>query len=327
MEESNKCKFNPFDDMSFTNDRCFLCGEILNDENKTEEHIYPKWLQAKFNLQTQKLHLLNNTMIMYKSLKIPCCKKCNSEMGSLFEKPIERAVEQGYNEFIKLDKDKIFLWLNKISYGMLFKELSLNINRSNPADGTIFDKDYLEERKMQYTFLQTIISKATFSNKPYSMLIFKIKPYKENYYWAFDNPFTHTFFMCMNDIGIISHLMDNSYNENFFCQNKEMSELLNKELHPIQFVELCAKFQYKSSLFIRVPNYIIQYDSSKKPKKILSLDLSGVGYSDWVQKDYAQVLDFFLKEWGFALDKIYYEGDFVVSYLRNEDGTFKNMVE
>lgn len=41
--------FNPFDQMTFTNDRCFLCGELLTDDNRSKEHVYPKWLQNKFN--------------------------------------------------------------------------------------------------------------------------------------------------------------------------------------------------------------------------------------------------------------------------------------
>ena len=285
--------FNPFNEMSFTNDRCFICGEILTNENMSEEHIYPKWLQTKFNLQTKKLCLLNSTMIMYKNLKIPCCKICNNNMGKMFEKPIERAIEYGYDEFIKLDKDIVFLWLNKMSYGILFKELFLHFNRANPSEGSIYNKEHLCEHRMQYTFLQSINSNVKLSKRPYSMLIFKIKDYGKDNYWSYDNPFTHTFFIRMNDIGIIAHLMDNSFNEDFFLQFPEMCELLDKPLHPIQFAELCAKFQYKSSLFIRVPNYILQYNNENKPENIFPLEISGIGYNTWVQKDYAKVLEFF----------------------------------
>ena len=320
-------KFDPFDRMTFTYDKCFLCGDDLNAENTSEEHVYPKWLQNKFNLWNQRLDLLNKTTIKYKDLKIPCCKKCNGTMSALFEKPIERAVEQGYDEFVKLDKDKIFLWLNKLSYGMLFKELSLSINRAHPEDGTICDEEYLSHRKMQYKFLQSILSeKIEFSGKPYSMLIFKIKP-GEHKYWAFDNPFTQTFFIRMNDIGIVTHLMDNAYNENFFYEHPDMLELLNKPLHPIQFAEICAKFQYKVSLFIRTPSYILSLNEDKKPHFIFSQQMGGIGYTDWSQKDYAKVLAFFLEAWGVNLDDIYQEPDLVLSFLRNEDGTFKEISE
>lgn len=34
--------------------RCFMCREILTNENKTVEHIYPKWLQKHCGLWDQK---------------------------------------------------------------------------------------------------------------------------------------------------------------------------------------------------------------------------------------------------------------------------------
>ena len=224
--------------MTFTYDKCFLCGDDLNEENRTEEHIYPKWLQNMFSLWNKRLILLNNTEINYKDLKIPCCKSCNEKMSSLFEKPIERAVTSGYDKLISLDRNLIFLWLNKLSYGILFKELSLNADRKNPEKGKIFSADYMKENQMQYMFLQTILTNAAHTNKPYSMLIFKIDPCNIESYWAFDNPFLRTFFIRMNDIGIITHLMDNGYNEEFFLQYPEMEQLLYKPLHPIQFAEI-----------------------------------------------------------------------------------------
>lgn len=51
----NEGQYNPFEKMTFTYDKCFLCGEILTDENSTEEHIYPKWLQNKFDLWDKQL--------------------------------------------------------------------------------------------------------------------------------------------------------------------------------------------------------------------------------------------------------------------------------
>ena len=75
----NEGQYSPFEKMTFTYDKCFLCGEILTDENSTEEHIYPKWLQNKFDLWDKQLILLNGTGINYRNLKIPCCKRCNNK--------------------------------------------------------------------------------------------------------------------------------------------------------------------------------------------------------------------------------------------------------
>lgn len=317
--------YNPFEKMTFTYDKCFLCGCELSDDNQTDEHIYPKWLQNMFNLWNKKLILINGTSIKYRHLKIPCCKSCNGIMSELFEKPIERSVKGGYDKLITLDRNTIFLWLNKLSYGMLFKELSLDICRKEPERGKIFAAEYLKENHLQYLFLQTILTKASFTGNPYSMLIFKIDPCDEEEYWAFDNPFLKTFFIRMNNIGIVSHLMDNGFNEAYFLQFPELEQLMHYSLHPIQFAEICAKFLYKSSLFYRNPSYIMMMDDDQKPEMILSPGMSGYGYDDWSQEEYAKILSSFWEPYGLRIDDIYKDDNQVLSFLHREDGTFNSV--
>ena len=38
-------EYDPFKSMTFTYDKCFLCGETLNKENSSDEHVFPKWSQ------------------------------------------------------------------------------------------------------------------------------------------------------------------------------------------------------------------------------------------------------------------------------------------
>lgn len=321
-------KFDPFDQMSFTYDRCFLCGELLHEKNYTVEHIFPKWLQNKFDLWNKELVLLNGTKIKYRNLTIPCCKECNNTMSKYIEKPIERAVDSGYDEFVKLDRKLIFQWLNKISYGMLFKELSLKVDIRNPESPPIYDEENLKKHHMQYLFLKSVIDQSDFSDKPWSILIFKIRAENShNVYWAADNPFIKTFFIKMNDIGIISHLMDNGYQEDFFMEHPNMREFLDKELHPIQFVELCAKVLYKSSLFYRNPFFITVFDKNKKLNNVISQPISGDAFEEWSQEMYAHCLAFYWEKWGLTFDDIYKGNDMVITYLRNDDGTFKNMFQ
>ncbi len=325
MEEI-QTMYDPFDRMTFTYDKCFLCGSKLSDANRTDEHVYPKWLQRMFDLWDKELILLNEIGIKYRNLKIPCCKSCNEKMSSLFEKPIERAVSSGYNGFVSLDRKLIFLWLNKLSYGMLFKELSLDLSRSDCAKGKVYSGEQLKEHKMQYMFLQTILSNAEYNGNPYSMLVFKIDPCDVENYWAHDNPFMKTFFIRMNDIGIISHLMDNGFNEGCFLQSPELSQLTQKTLHPIQFAEVCAKFLYKCSLFYRNPSYVMMMNDNQKPKMILSQGMSGYGFDDWSQEEYARVLAYFWSPYGLTFNDIYKGDDKVLSFLHRPDGSFIDVI-
>lgn len=325
-KDETKEQYDPFDQMTFTYDRCFLCGSFLDEENRSDEHIYPKWLQNMFSLWNKKLVLLNGTDICYKDLKIPCCNACNGQMSSMIENPIRNAVSEGFESFRNLDRNLVFLWLNKLSYGMLFKELSLDVNRREPDRGKIYSAEYLKENQMQYMFLQSILTKATYAGAPYSMLIFKIDPCDIENYWAHDNPFLKTFFIRMNDIGIITHLQDNGYNEGFFLQFPDMAELSQKTLHPIQFAEICAKFQYKCSLFYRDPFYMMVFDDKQKPEMILSHGMSGDGYDTWSQEDYAKSLAFFWKPYGMNFSDIYKGNDKVWTMLRRDDGSFNDLI-
>jgi len=319
-------KFNPFDIMTFSYDKCFLCGEELDNENCSEEHIYPKWLQRKFNLWNKTIDLLNGTKIQYKDLKIPCCRKCNGILSDMIEMPISEAVDAGFATFIMLDEKTIFQWLNKLAYGMLFKELSLKSDRSDPQSPSIYNEEYLKEHKMQFLFLQSIIYNSVFFNNPWSILIFKINPEQEEKYWAYENPFSKFFAIRLNDIGVIANLMDNGCLKDSFMQFEHMKELFNNDLHPIQFAELCAKLHYKTYLLNKTPYYTIAFHKNYGLQHIISHDISGsVVFSEWNQEEYAYHLEFFLSGWGLKFSDLYLGGNLVMSYLRNEDGSFKNL--
>lgn len=100
-----------------------------------------------------------------------------------------------------------------------------------------------------------------------------------------------------------------------------MKELLDKELHVMQYREVCARFFYKSSLFFRNPSYIMIMDEDT-PKEIISNDISGWGYEEWNQKEYANILAFFLLDFGLSYKDLYKGNDRVWTILRNEDGDF-----
>lgn len=91
-------------------------------------------------------------------------------MSNKIEKPIQHFVDGGYEAFVECNREIAFQWLTKISYGILFEELSLKFDWRNPDSEPIYDSEDMKERKMQYTFLKSIINETTFHNKPYSIL-------------------------------------------------------------------------------------------------------------------------------------------------------------
>jgi hypothetical protein len=320
--------YNPFKEMTFTYDRCFMCGTYLRDENSAVEHVFPKWLQSEFNLWDNTLTLLNGTRIPYRHLVVPCCKTCNNDhLNKKIEKKIELAVKGGFSEFIKLDEQIVFQWLVKLSYGILFKELSLRQDRTSSESKTILEPDELQNFGMLFAFLQTIRFETHFLNQlPCSILIFKINnPDKQLSYNGQDFINTSNYFLRMNDIGIISHLQDNGLMKEFFIEHR--SHLLDKELHPIQFSELCAEFQFKSYLLKKAPFYTIVLPKHENDKmQIISHALYGDAlFDEWDQEACCQLLEFHWRPWNIKFDDIYINNDLKLSFLTNEDGSFKTI--
>ena len=316
----------PFEERDFSTDHCFVCGALLNAENKSVEHIYPKWLQKKFNLSSQKITLLNQSKIFYRNLTIPCCKQCNNHMSDRIEKPMERAVSEGYSSVISLDKNIIFQWLNKLSYGLLYKEAMLLVDRKRHDKGYIISSTFLQALTMRYVFLKSIIDDTEFIESPFSLLIFRLKLSDKISYWASDSIFTSSFCMFLGKVGIVANLQDNKFNERFFRESKKMCPLLDEELHYLQFIEVCAKFTYKSSLLRGTPNYFLVAKEGKS-EQILSQTMSNFYYDDWSQKDYAQLFAVYLENFGYKFDDIYIDDKQVSTFLWDEHQNFIDDVE
>lgn len=277
----------------------------------------------------QRLILLNRTQIPYRSLTIPCCKKCNNDiLNEKVEKVIKAGVTGGYDEFIKIDKKIIFQWLLKLSYGMLFKELSLKMNMKTSDSQSIITPKMLEDFKMLFALLQTVRFNTEFVGNPCSILIFKIEDkLGRNIYDAQDMLMAQCYFMRMGDIGIVAHLQDGGYQEEFFKET--MGEFLHIQLHPIQFQEICARFFYKSCLYLKTPHFIMSLPSEKNNCKMMVITQQAVGdvFQQWHQEELAHHLEFFWKSWGFKYQDIYQGNEMVISFLRNEDGSIKKIVE
>ena len=317
---------DPFDGSNLSENKCFLCGIDLDKSNRTEEHIYPKWLQRKYSLYNKSLILANGTEIRYKDLKIPCCKSCNKTMGEKIEKPMERAVDSGYNGLVDVDRTIVFQWLIKLSYGTLYKEVYLKADRSNPNSESIISGEIFKELRTVYLFLKGIVSGLSYLSEPYSLLMFEID-HDGIPYWAHDGFVMSMFFIRMGDVGIIAHLQDKGCNERIFREDKLLSGFLSRKIHPIQYMELCAIFTYKSSLLNRKPFYLFHLSEDGMPIQVFSSEVSGEVYRDWNQVDFNEVLVLLFKKWGVPIEYDNNYKDALYTTLINEDGSYREIGE
>ncbi len=226
-------------------DRCVMCREVLDDSTKTLEHIFPQWLQNKFDLWNKKITLPNNSQTPYRQFTVPCCKDCNNGTMSAWEKLIQNATEKGYDEFIKLDEEIIVWWLMKIYYSKMVKELTFKENIKNPNSPMMISEKQLFEYKNIYFYMCELLKGARFKNpKPYELYIFRT--HGNNDFDYLDDISRHVVYIQMNDIIIICSF--DSFGVFSIQYENELIELSKIEkIHPIQAIELFAKIVYYKS--------------------------------------------------------------------------------
>jgi len=250
---------------SINKNRCFLCGIDLDSKNRSVEHIIPKWIQKEFSLYDKELTLLNGTSIYYKNLTIPCCTECNNyHLNKKCESIIRKAYYQGITSFRKLGDEIIFLWLNKMSYGYLYRELSLRNNLKDENSATIYTKSQIEENEMQFAFLQALRHKTTFVSKAWSMFIYEVEDYLESRFDMRDDKLQHCFLLRIGNIGVIANLQDNETMRKYDDQCNLMQKYESKILTLAQFYELYAHFLTKSGQIRYIPSYHIFTGTTNK---------------------------------------------------------------
>lgn len=190
---------------------CFLCGKKIKESEKSDEHVFPKWLQRKFNLYDKRISFIKGDLYSYRNFKVDCCRDCNNNKLEPIETKIRRRLNKGYKEFLKIDEKDLFLWLNKIFYGVIYKEILVSRDKNKGIKIPFYIKT-IKERLHNYLFLQECLDKHMFYDEyPFSCIILKTKVYKNiDMQWDYlDNVVGQVVSVRMGEIGIIATLQDN----------------------------------------------------------------------------------------------------------------------
>jgi len=317
MDKFSDISFEPFDD--FSENKCFLCGKLLQESNNSKEHVFPKWLLHRYNLWDKTITLLNGTSIPYRYLTIPCCSTCNNEHLSRLESKIELAVNQGVAHFAQVEKIHLYQWVGKIFFGLLFRELTLPVDRSKPELGAITTPEFLQEFRALHSFIQSIITPVEFREFfPGSLFIFDIDAIPEIEDFDYSDNFTGmSFFVRMGNIGIIACLKDD---EQVLVAYSELYQAMkNKKLHPIQFDELCAIIFYQANLMVRNSKYMAMTTSENQITviKLPGFSLAPV-FNEWENQIFARFLEKFWRKWGLTYEDIFTPPNSFRSYLEED---------
>jgi hypothetical protein len=298
--------FNIIDRRIYSNNRCFYCGKLVRG-TKSREHVFPRWLQKKFQLENQKLTLLNGTTIMYKQLTVPCCIRCNNVHLSRLENRVKRLLFECPLSEARRHLDQFFIWVIKILLAIIYAERMLPLDRRRPKGKPILPSELRDAFRMTHFFIQslTIPMRFLYDNKeriPGSVFLFSLKSPKDvRAHFDFkDNPLSLSVFMRLGNRGLLA-VADGG------ALDMEIGDLLRRDgkrkLHPLQFEELGAKTFYKAGLFNRTPKYLMF--KVKDVLQIMQMPLAGLSsrpiFNDWEMPVYAQFLSAFT---GLSIDQI-----------------------
>lgn len=283
------------EDFSSVKERCFLCGKSILRGHYTQEHVVPRWAQRRYDLWDQHIVLLNGTSIAYRNLTVPCCDDCNKYRLKPIEDSLSQTVDLGKRSVEQLGQMVIFIWLGKMLYGLLYKELTLLLNRADPAAGTIISPKLIQRYKTHRFFLQQVREVVDCVNFcPGSIHVFSMQKLPQPALeWDFCDNIDTMFVGCrVGRTAFVASLGDGGAEQSM---EAHFANIANLHLHPVQFREICAMVSYRSTLQTRTPKYIT---IQGEPHKVHQQPLGGFSlkpyFEEWEMNVYAKYLAFYL---------------------------------
>ncbi|NQD71659.1 hypothetical protein HP439_13095 [Sphingobacterium shayense] len=318
--------YNPFDSFRFDNKTCFLTGKTLQTADE-QIQVFPIWMMRKFELEDMPFKMLDENIVTYKALKLPC----SANAATLYEKlenKIEKAMSEGYTSVKEISELELFQWVAKILYGVVFNEIQAGIRQAALSGEPLnFSQALVHKFRNLHYMLQSIRTPIEFEHKnPFSILVLPIKENDANFNYR-DEINTLVFSFRMNDFAIIATLQDNGTNKIY--HEKILNRIEGKELHPIQFEEICARYFYSAYLFNRLPEYTYMETQNKifiEPMPLNDWTLKPI-FDNWQVKTYGQVLENFWKPWGYTLFEIIKNPEAPMSFLFDENDFFIENVD
>lgn len=313
--------YNPFTKFSFDGRQCFLTGENLSPPQYYP--VFPEWIVQEYGLKGQLFKMLDESMKPYESITLPCSSQTADRLTAL-DKEVKNAFEKGYAGVKELESVKLFQWVAKWVYGIIYNEIQAGVRQQALANEPInFSHALIQKFSNLHKMMQSLHLPVEFETiSPFSIFIYQVDN-PPNFFNYRDEINTLIFSIRVKDLGIIVNLQDNGvaakYHEDI------LEKVKDQVLHPLQFEELCARFFYSAYLFNRLPDYTILETEEKvfiEPMPITGVNSRPV-FDNWQTKTYGQVLENFWKPWGFTLFEIIKDPENPMSFLLDAQHNFQ----
>jgi len=311
--------YNPFQRFDFNPETCFLTGQNLHSSEE-QISVFPEWVLDRYSLRDKTFKMLDESNLKYQDIKIPCAVGVIDNAINPLEEEIGKAFTAGYDAVIKVPEERLFQWMAKLMYGVLYNDIRIE-KRKFALKGEEFIVPLFLQKRFEklHILLQSLVVPMDFNgHQLWSIQVFKIKISKDIFNYK-DETTNLNFSLGMNDFGIVACLQDNGA---VGIEQQEMTDKFsNRLLHPVQFEELCARFIYANYLLNSYPEYTVQ--STGEKVIVESSPLTGTAnkslFDRWDDDMFAQVLSLYWKPWGITKDEIITFGNYPISYLENND--------
>jgi len=310
--------FNPFETLHFDSQTCFLTGQNLHS-NDEQFCIFPDWILDRFSLREKRFRMMDQVSgIRYEDLKLPCSAEVKNA-SDLLDEEIKIAFNGGYEKVKEIPQERLFLWMGKLVYGVLYNDLVLEIRRPQKKEKSFKISPSLKKKFEKFhLMLQSLVYPMEFKGqKPWSISIVRLK-YSQDIFNYKDEPINLNFSLGMNGFGIVACLQDNGAVG--ASQQDIINKIADKILHPIQFEELCCRFLYANYLLKKQAQHIIQPTEEKLIIESLPLAETRDAplFGHWDDNMFAQVLAGYWEPWGFTKKEIITPPDPPISFLEND---------
>jgi len=264
---------------------CFICGASPETVPFNDEHILPDWILRRYGLHSRVITLPNGTPFQYGQFKIPCCAKCNGNLGKRVEKPIREKFNKGYKSFgeqLKQDGPwDLFCWMCLIFLKTHLKDtdLSLHLDRRK-GKTTIGELHSWEDLHHIHCMARSFYTGCDLKIEALGSLLVvpaKTLPYGDQFDYC-DLSFAQTMLLRIGEIAVIAVFNDSQ------ASLSVVQETLKKiagPLSPLQLREIAVRMaainihlaerpRFSSSLDIITEEYEI---SGERPSEILVDDV------------------------------------------------------